>query len=304
MDALASCVGVWRCGRAGERQNLPSSHLPILPSLSATRSYVLSGLLVLLIGCVLTAGAPPAQAQERSLAEMLRAQRLHVQAAALVQQQGLHVQPLPAEALGTPTLDSLRAYLQRGAGRPAPAEPGRAPTFAVHGHQQMNRLTSGWFEERFADVEWTFLGNEGLTPVDTTYTRVLRARLEAAFGAPTLTLADYVERAGVPPEQIVQFEYWFVVNDTIPLMVMDTGGPFDRGLVVASDRRYRDSLMALRRSFLRPVATSSERAPYVDYYYDAGEQAWYRTGFDGQRYFLRRVRATSVLPGRRPWLEQ
>ncbi len=260
---------------------------------------------LILCGVLLAAGALPAraQAQERSLAERLRAARLPAQARVLVSEQGRAGAARPPQRLRTPALDSITAMLREANGLPPLwAEGAEAPAFPVEQVERISRLVRGWFEEEFAGVQWTFLGNEGLTPVDTSFTRDLRAHLEAAFGAPTLTLVDRIERPGAVPAENVQFEYWFVVNDSIPLIVMDPSGPFGRGLVVAGPRRYRDVLPALRAALLGPVATSGERAPYVDYYFDRQEAMWYRTGFDGERFFLRRIPRRQVLPDQRPWL--
>src|SRR5690606_26124355 len=113
-------------------------------------------------------------------------------------------------------------------------------------------------------------------------------RLQTRFGAPTRTLAD-LDIDGLRADDHIQFEYRFVVNDTLPLVVLDTGGPFERGVVVASDSRYRDHLFALRQALLDALHLASGPAPYADYFFNAREQAWYRTGYDGTGYFARRI---------------
>lgn len=166
----------------------------------------------------------------------------------------------------------------------------------------VRRLEQGWFEQEFGDTPWSFLGNSSsLSPLDTTFTRTLRAQLEAHFGPPTRTLAEMDLEE--PVEDNIQFEYWFVVNDTIPAIVMDVHGPYDRGLIIATDRRFRSELRAFRDALLAPLLDSAARKPYVDYFYDTDVAAWYRTGYDGVDYFIEPVPRHQIVSGRRPSLD-
>jgi hypothetical protein len=179
----------------------------------------------------------------------------------------------------------------------------RAPAFPIEDLRTVHRLERGWFKDEHGDTDWSFLGaSTQLTFFDTTYTRDLRARLQAQFGDPTQTLADLPDTSRIGE---AQFEYWFVVNDSIPVRVTDANGPRDRGLIVATDRRLRDRLPDLRAALLRPLRRP-ERAPYVDYYYDTtdeGTRRWYRAGFDGQSFFLNRIPRSDIMTGRRPYVE-
>lgn len=152
-----------------------------------------------------------------------------------------------------------------------------------------SRIRRPVFSSRFAGVEWAFLQGKTFGPLDTTRTIDLRARLEAHFGAPTKTLAELDSVEWRPAEQVVQFEYWFVVNDSIPLVVLDVNGPMARGLVVASDSRYRDHLDVLRRLVLDRLFDTNRRAPFVDYWYRFQRQEWSVVGFDGASFFDRRI---------------
>jgi hypothetical protein len=135
-------------------------------------------------------------------------------------------------------------------------------------------------------------------------TRRLRARLQGHYGDPTRTVVDADTLEGRPASEYVQFEYWFVANDSIPLKVVDPGGPFDRGLVFSAPARYRERLAELRADFFAPLIAARLRAPYVDYYYDTASGTWYRTGFDGRRFFTEPVDRSDVVPGRRPALRR
>jgi len=234
-------------------------------------------------------------AGETSLVERYQKARYRALARRHLRQEGRFPVYPPTE-FSVPT-DSLR-----------PDQSGRASTtaqessFPLHDVRPVRRQEKDWFRTRFADTKWTFLGE---TPhhtfLDTTRTPDLRARLQARFGNPTRTLADApLEK---PPGERLQFEYWFVVNDSIPVQVTDVSGPKGRGLIVAAERPYRDRLQALRDTLLAAPLQHSDRTPYVDYYYDEWRERWYRTGFDGQSFFLKQIPRTDVVAGQRAHLD-
>lgn len=150
---------------------------------------------------------------------------------------------------------------------------------------------------QFGEVEWAYLGNNYFTTLDTVSTREIRARMERKFGAPTRTLVEEEFREGRPVESI-QFEYWMVVNDSILVMIMDIGGPFDRGILVAGDHRYRNELYRLRQTLLGAIMTDSAPASHVDYFFNPVTERWYRTGFNGEAYFLREISRPNLARGR------
>jgi hypothetical protein len=117
-----------------------------------------------------------------------------------------------------------------------------------------------------------------------------------------VNLDEWVRRPDSTREDLVQFAYWFVVNDSIPVRVTDANGPSARGLIVSTDRAYRDRLRALRRALLDPLRRK-ERAPYVDYYYEDETRRWYRVGFDGTSFFREQITRRDIVRGRRPRLE-
>ena len=136
------------------------------------------------------------------------------------------------------------------------AEP--EPSFPLHDVRPVWRLERDWFQEKFADTEWAFLGKASHHAfLDTARTLDLWTRLQTAFGDPTRTPAD--APLETPPDNQTRFEYWFVVNDSIPVQVTDVRGPRDRGLVVAVERSYRSQLRALRDTLLAPLRTQNGR---------------------------------------------
>lgn len=240
------------------------------------------------------------EASDPSLAERYRDARLEMLARRLLGPTG-RLPTLGPIHHPTPS-DSLR-----------PERPGEVSTpkdgFPLGNVRTVERLERSWFRERFTDTEWAFLGSTPRpTFFDTTRTPELRARLQAHFGTPTQTLAD--ARPGTPQDERpdsswadrAQFEYWFVVNDSIPVRVMDARGPRDRGLILATHRRLRERLPAVRDALLAPLRQPL-RAAYVDHYYDPRLQHWYRTGYDGRTFFLDQIARSEVVPGERPQLD-
>lgn len=241
-----------------------------------------------------SATAQTTDADGPSLIERYRAARLQLLVRRRLRRTG-GIPVLPPEQLPTPA-DSLRPP------EPTPrVSADQQPSFSLHDVRSVQRLERGWFRERFADAEWSFLGaTPDHTFFDTTRTRALRARLQAQFGDPTQTLGDAPFDGS--RDDRPQFEYWFVVNDSIPVRVTDPRGPRGRGLILSAERPYRDRLRILRDTLLAPLRRS-ERAPYVDYYYDDRLERWYRTGFDGRAFFLERISRADVVPGRRAQLD-
>lgn len=243
---------------------------------------------------IVAVGSAPRTADGQGIIDRYLHARFLSEARQLLDAHGSAASVLAPERLST-TADSLL---------PPPPDlkaEAREPTFEITERRVVQRLERNWFQKTFGDTQWAFLGNSSfLSPLDTTFTRRLRAQLEAQFGPPTLTLADLKLNDEV--EDYIQFEYWFVVNDSIPAIVMDVHGPYDRGVIVATDRRYRAELKAFRDALLRPVLESSSREPYVDYFYDVEVARWYRTGFDGAGYFIEPVPRSQIVAGRRPWL--
>jgi hypothetical protein len=218
----------------------------------------------------------------------------------IVQQGHRGVRPLPPVPLDVP----LPAYLQdadREAAEKDATEGEDEPSFVVNRARRVRKLERGWFRERFQDVQWSFMGSgRSFSFADTTLARDLRARLQAVYGMPTQTLGDFNLRT--PLEEYIQFEYWMVVNGSIPVVIMDAGGPLERGVIVSTDAEYREHLPALRRSLLAPLR-EAKRAAYVDYYYNESRRQWYRTGFNGRTFFRERVYRSQMTPGRRPWID-
>ncbi len=244
----------------------------------------------------------PLQAQD--LIERYRQARFQVQVERYFLENGEHVDPMPAAHLPS-RADTVRQWLvQLNRNAEIAAWKQREKAFEIEEWQLVRRLERPWFIKKFENTLWAFLGTESLLPLDTTRTQALRAHFESYFGPPTLTITELLngEERTRTKERYVQFEYWFILNDSIPLMFMDVNGPLERGLIVSSDERYRDILLNVRESFLREFRQVSRPVAFVDYYFDARTENWYYTGYDGKKYFMELIGQPNLTLGR-PWLD-
>ncbi len=282
MEGISSSLvrGITRCGAP-----MQASRRTLLPVFTA----------VVLFMCL---GASPLRAQ--SLIEMYRNARFQAQAQQVFDEHGLAAKPMPVDWVPYVS-DSMRAHMARFF--PPEIEPPAPPRLEIREWQLIPKLGRSWFERNYGADGWSFLGNNAMTRLDTTFTREIRARLESEFGTPTQTIADLEESENLPLGDLIQFEYWFVLNDSIPLRVMDVNGPLERGVVVASEQKYRHLLPELRDRLDVHLLEHAGRAPYADYYYLPDQRMWFITGFDGRRYFLNRISKPNLRLGR-PLLEK
>ena len=147
----------------------------------------------------------------------------------------------------------------------------------------------GDFLDRYRETYWQAVRDGRGGVLDTTATPTLRGRLQAAFGRPTRN-ADAQRRYGYGGSEFVQFEYWFVVNDTIPLLALDLDGPFGHGLLVAGAEEQAALLPALKADLAARLGAGHRLDPYVDYYRSFEREQWFRTGYNGAEFFTAPVR--------------
>lgn len=251
-------------------------------------------LLVAGLGLGHTVHAQSEEISRHSLPDVYRQARYQLQLDRILAEHGLRASPMLP--IPEPSMeDTVRAWL---AGFNPSLLPPPPEGFVLESWTHILREDRNRWTKFFSETKWAYLGSNFFTPLDTLYTRVLRGRLEREFGPPTRTLGELNYVRDLNLEEYIQFEYWFVLNDSIPVRVMDSNGPFDRGLVVATDHKYREILIEMRNTLLRPVATSPQVRPYVDYYYSEGRRLWYRTGFDGRSFFNEPIAAPNLARGR------
>lgn len=234
-------------------------------------------------------------AHAQSLVEMYRAARFKEQADRVLD--GFRARPNMPERLDYPT-DSLREWVDLVfPPEERPQEPVE-PALSVRKWETVPKLGREWFRSKFKEAMWAYVGSNTLSIIDTTFTRELRARLAAEFGSPTQTIADLDHTKQVGQAEYIQFEYWFVLNDTIPVMVMDVNGPFERGVVVASAQSYHSVLADIKDALVERLVQSEAKAAYVDYYYLLEQRMWFLTGYDGEKYYIDRISRPDLKLGR------
>jgi len=139
------------------------------------------------------------------------------------------------------------------------------------------------FQARFASIAWTGQGLYNPTTIDRLPTMELRARLQAVFGNPTQRIEDLIHN-NFRPGKAVQFEYWFIIDGEIPMMILDLDGPFENGMVYVGASQYVDMMPQIKRTLTRMLMDESvELAPFSDYFFSPEREQWYRVEFrDGE----------------------
>lgn len=139
------------------------------------------------------------------------------------------------------------------------------------------------FESRFADISWSGQGLYNPTTIDRIPTIELRSRLQAVFGDPTQTIGDLINN-NFRPGKAIQFEYWFIIDGEMPLMILDLDGPFENGLVYVGASRYIDRMPQVKRTLSRLLMSEEgEPAEFSDYFYSPQREQWYRVEYtDGE----------------------
>lgn len=240
--------------------------------------------------------ASAVQAQDVSLVEQYRKALFTAQAQRILAEQGLRAPYRPVDHVPSDA-DTVWVWLG-GAARGVQAGPPPPPPLEIASYRLLRKLERPWFEKEFGRVAWAYIGANRITPLDTMFTTQLRARLQGVFGDPTRTLAEESLEERKQRDEFIQFEYWFVLNDSIPLKVMDVNGPLERGLVVVTDSRHRELLPELKRVFLEAELLNARPVAYVDYYYVKEYDAWFRTGYRNGRFFTDRISKPDLRLGR------
>jgi len=143
-----------------------------------------------------------------------------------------------------------------------------------------------WFKNKFEDVDWITDGFESKVELDQRQTNEIRARLQKTHGNPTKTIKTLINRDDFIPAMAIQFEYWFMVNDSIPFMVLDLDGPFSLGLVYVGANEYSELMPELKQALSDEVMKleRSKLANYQDYYYSIDREKWYKVTYKNGSY--------------------
>lgn len=157
--------------------------------------------------------------------------------------------------------------------------------------EKMSSDQRAWFMKKFDDIKLTGRGLYNETVIDNMKTNEVRARLQALFGDPTQTIEDLIDNKDFRPGEAIEFEYWFVVNDSIPLMVLDVDGPFSNGLVYGGASRYIDLMPQIKRTFSQKLAAVKKPAEFQDYFYSPEREQWFDVRYENGEYIINEIAA-------------
>ncbi|MEX0722073.1 MAG: hypothetical protein WD059_15455 [Balneolaceae bacterium] len=139
------------------------------------------------------------------------------------------------------------------------------------------------FQDRFSEIKWTGQGFN-FNQLDRMPAIEIRANLQSVFGDPTQRVEDIIQKDGYLRDgKSIQFEYWFIVDGEIPMMVLDLEGPFDNGLVYVGASRYIDLMPQVKRTLTRQLGESSPKE-YTDYFFSPERQQWYKVSYSAGEY--------------------
>lgn len=142
--------------------------------------------------------------------------------------------------------------------------------------RKVDRTERAHFESKFAEINWTGQGLYNPTTIDRIPTIELRSRLQAVYGDPTQGIGDLINENNFRPGKAIQFEYWFIIDGEIPMMILDLDGPFENGLVYVGASRYIDLMPQVKRTLNRYLMDrNTELADYKDYFYSPERDQWY-----------------------------
>ena len=153
------------------------------------------------------------------------------------------------------------------------------------------------FNLKFKSIKWTGAGLYEKAPIDYIPTMELRARLQKVFGNPTQRLEDLIDKKDFRPGECIQFEYWFVVNDSIPMMILDVDGPFDNGLTYGGASRFIDLMPEVKRTLSKMLLEVKELAEYDDYFYSPEDDrlSWFRVAYKNGAFLNKKIDKPATL---------
>lgn len=145
------------------------------------------------------------------------------------------------------------------------------------------------FLQRFSDIKWTGQGLYQQTRIDNMQTNEVRARLQAQYGDPTQTIEDLINTSGFRPAEAIEFEYWFIIDDKIPLMILDIDGPFGDGLVYGGASRYIDLMPQIKRTLSQKLMSVDGPAPFQDYFYSPEREQWFDVRYQNGEFITKKI---------------
>ena len=267
---------------------------------SRRRFAAASALCGLILAC-----APGVRSQ--GVVELLQRQRIEARVAEIAADLGPDVAVRAPQRLGeadpfTEAFLGVEAQRQAARDRVAAAQAAQNRLDSLAGRPdrlvwaKVEPDAQGAFLARYREVFWRASDPRRLA-LDTTATPLIRGRLQGIFGRPTRN-ADALRQVGYTGNEFVQFEYWFVVNDSIPVLLLDLDGPFGRGLLLAGSEEFADVLPVLKANLSDRLFAATGPDPFVDYYHSFERRQWYRTGYNGTEFFTVPIRAPGWVQSR------
>jgi len=147
------------------------------------------------------------------------------------------------------------------------------------------------FQKRFEDIKWTGQGLYKKTTIDNIPTMELRARLQKAFGDPTKKLKDLIDTENFRPAKAIQFEYWFIVDDKYPLMILDVDGPFSSGLVYGGASKYIDLMPQIKRALSKKLMEVENMGEFRDYFYSPEREQWFNVAYRNGEFTREKIKS-------------
>ncbi len=245
-------------------------------------------------------GLPPEEAHGQDLIEAYQDARFEERAQELLEVLGRRIMPMDPVHISS-SADTVEQWIAQFEEGPNPRNERTTRDIPELGTLQWEKVTPSerqWFERRYRDVQWTSSGMRFDSPLDSVSTGAIRAKLEALYGPPSNTIVDIMQDRQPRGAEYIQFEYWFVLNGSIPFIVLDVDGPFEEGLVFAGDIASSDILSEAKRALVDQIINEDDRAQYVDYYYSYDRSQWFLTGYDGDETFVRQISRPNISDGR------
>lgn len=152
---------------------------------------------------------------------------------------------------------------------------------------QFEKVSNGnraQFQQVLDNISLTGKGLYESTKLDSRQTNEIRARLQEVFGNPTIKLEDLLSQDDFRLGKAIQFEYWFTVNDSIPLVVLDWNGPFGSGLTFGGASKYVDLMPQIKREFAQKLMSVDNLGEYKDYFYSPENQQWYIVSYQNGKF--------------------
>jgi hypothetical protein len=150
------------------------------------------------------------------------------------------------------------------------------------------------YRDFFEGFKLTGQGLYNQTELDRMPAIEIRARLQDVFGGPTQTVEELIAENDFRLGKAIQFEYWFIVDDKIPMMVLDLDGPFTDGLVYVGASRYIDLMPEIKRTLTRLIEDANP-GEYQDYFYSPEREQWFKISYANGEYKNEKIDAPSHL---------